>query len=897
MALASGSRLGPYTVGTSLGAGGMGEVYRARDTRLGREVAIKVLPADVAGDAERRARFEREARAVAALSHPNILALHDLGTEGETLYVVTELLDGETLAERLRSGALPVRKAIEIAIAIARGLGAAHEKGIAHRDLKPANVFLLADGQVKLLDFGLARETTATPGDTTTQSALTDPGTVLGTAGYMAPEQVRGQAVDGRADLFALGVVLYEMLTGQRAFARESTVETLNAILKEDPPELTTARAGLPPALDRLVRHCLEKSPAERFQTARDVVFALEGLSGTGTAVAASGSAPATGPGAWRRNPRLAWGVAGVAVAATVAAGLALAALVAATRTATGDGSGTARLPMRFQVPWPTRADVTDASSVKFLEIAPDGRHLAIVSDGVLWVRSLDQVDAVRLDRTDGASYPFWSPDSQTIAFFADGELRRIPRTGGTPQRLAPALEARGGTWGPDGTIVFSADQGLRGLSRVPAGGGPVMAATTLDRPRLSSAHRYPQFLPDGRFLYLYLDGDAATAGVYVASLGGGAATRVLDGNDWAVYAPMPGRTTGHLLFARGDALMAQRFEPQTLTLSGSPVVVAEPVSAAQHSGHSRMSVSTTGTLAHSDFYNVPSALTWFDRAGRRHGVAATTVAYQFSLSADGRAAVAVDRPFGRGGDVWAQPRPDAALTRVTFSGARANPVWSPRGDRLAYTTYGTLGLAQFGIYWSGEANASAESQILATDTLPYLYGWMPDGSAVVARLDEGVVAVPLDASHPRVPLSEPSRQDIQFPQVSPDGRWLAYSTDVDGRGRVIVQAIPPTAARWQVGADGGAMPRWIRRGAAVIYRGPDGRLREAAVRASAPGMPPRLDVVSEVVLDVRVPAPDQRYHTYDVTPDGQRVLVDLPAEGPLLPTTIVLNWQAALAQ
>lgn len=276
-----GSRLGPYEIVSALGAGGMGEVYRAKDSRLGRDVALKVLPADMARDPDRRARFEREARAVAALSHPNILAIHDLGTDADTLYVVTELLDGETLADRLRQGALPVRKATEIAVAVARGLSAAHGKGIAHRDLKPANIFLLADGQVKILDFGLAREMTAASGATETQAALTDPGTVLGTAGYMAPEQIRGQQVDGRADLFALGIVLYEMLTGTRAFARETTAETLTAILKEDPPELTTARTDLPPALDRIVRHALEKNPAERFQSARDVIFALDALLGS----------------------------------------------------------------------------------------------------------------------------------------------------------------------------------------------------------------------------------------------------------------------------------------------------------------------------------------------------------------------------------------------------------------------------------------------------------------------------------------------------------------------------------------------------------------------------------------------------------------------------------------
>ena len=330
MALARGTHLGPYEVVSPLGAGGMGEVYRARNARLGPDVAIKVLPPDVAQDADRRTRFEREARAVAALSHPNILALFDIGTEGDQLFVVTELLEGESLAERLTHGALPVRKAVEIAVAIARGLSAAHGKGIAHRDLKPANVFLLSDGQVKILDFGLARDVTASSGATQTQSALTDPGTVLGTAGYMAPEQIRGQPVDGRADLFALGVVLYEMLSGTRAFARETTVETLNAILKEDPPELAATRTDLPPALDRIVRHCLDKNPTERFQSAHDVAFALDTLtnlrdSGEARLVPSGPHEPEPVSGAaLDRAPRRTWPFAaalvGVAVAAAAAA-------------------------------------------------------------------------------------------------------------------------------------------------------------------------------------------------------------------------------------------------------------------------------------------------------------------------------------------------------------------------------------------------------------------------------------------------------------------------------------------------------------------------------------------------------------------------------------------------
>jgi hypothetical protein len=477
-----GRELGPYRVLDKLGEGGMGEVYRARDSRLGRDVAIKVLPDAVSADPDRLARFEREARAVAALSHPNILSLYDFDTDGGVTYAVMELLEGETLRERLNGGALPVRKSVENAVQIARGLAAAHAKGLVHRDLKPENVFLLHDGQVKILDFGLAR---AVSSDTATSETIagTDPGVVLGTVGYMAPEQVRGEAVEARADLFALGAVLYEMLSGQRAFKRDTPAETMTAILREDPPDFTPRRGDIPPALERIARHCLEKNPAERFQSARDVAFALESLSGSGTATTISAVAPARRRGRW-----LVWPAA---VAARVAAGIVGAFLRPSPRAAPVWLS-LAPPHDRFAF-YPAPAVSPDGRSIAFWARSPENKVM-------LWVRNLDAPVARALPGTEitgpepepALVEPFWSPDGQRIGFLANLQLRIVPAGGGSPVTVAEALNPRGGSWCDDGRLVFTPTAGGP-VFVLPGAGGPPVAVpgTGLDLPL-----DFPECLP-----------------------------------------------------------------------------------------------------------------------------------------------------------------------------------------------------------------------------------------------------------------------------------------------------------------------------------------------------------------------------------------------------------------
>jgi predicted Ser/Thr protein kinase len=492
MPVAAGTRLGPYEIVAPLGAGGMGEVYKARDTRLDRLVAVKILPAALAADPQLRDRFEREAKAVAAISHPNILALHDVGHAGDVTFAVMELLDGETLRDRLKAAAphgLPVRKTIDYALQIARGLAAAHEKGIVHRDLKPENILITSDGRAKILDFGLAKQrldraalATMTP----TFAGGTTPGTILGTVGYMAPEQVRGLDVDHRADIFAFGAVVYEMAAGRSAFQRDTTADTISAILHNEPRELTELDPSLPPALDRIVRRCLEKSAAERFHSAHDVAFALEMASGDRGSSSITTSPTAGTAVTSKRWRLLAASAALIVLGAVVGGGIAL--------SIRRDGAA----PQRFHLAVlpPAKVAVVDA-----LALSPDGQSVAFV--GVdenavahLWIRRFAEREARALPDSDAAAFPFWSPDGKSLAFFAQGRLKRIELAGGPSRVLASVAAPRGGTWNNDGIIVFAPNSG-DGLYRVSAEGGPATRLTTLDTGRREVSHRWPVFLPD----------------------------------------------------------------------------------------------------------------------------------------------------------------------------------------------------------------------------------------------------------------------------------------------------------------------------------------------------------------------------------------------------------------
>ncbi|HVH28601.1 MAG TPA: protein kinase, partial [Vicinamibacterales bacterium] len=582
MSLSSGARLGPYEIVAPLGAGGMGEVYRAHDSRLGRDVAIKVMPTAFSADAERLQRFEQEARSAAALNHPNILAVHDIGQHDGSPYIVSELLVGETLRERLNVGAVPVRKAVEYAIQIAHGLAAAHEKGIVHRDLKPENVFLTSDGRVKILDFGLAKLTQAEPAlaglsALPTVSPNTSPGVVLGTVGYMAPEQVRALPVDHRADLFAFGAILHELLSGRRAFARDTAPETLAAILNEDPPDLGAAAAAIPPALVRIVDRCLDKSPSRRFQTASDLAFALNGLSDASSASRAAPPRTHRIHRAW-----LGWGTAAL-----------LLATLAPVAYQHLRERPSAPSPMRFQIP-----PVVELAVPGNFSLSPDGRHLVFVgrgSDGIarLWIRAMDSLEVRALpgsEAGDATPPPFWSPDGRFLAFDAGGRLKKLDVSGGLPQTLGevPGV-AVGGSWNRDGDIIIGNTAG--GLLHVRETGGATSPVTVLDPARKEEFHLLPTFLPDGRhFVYLRISPSAPEAsGAYIGTLDAKpeeqSAERLLPYEVGLTYVGGTDSGPGRLLFLREGTLMAQPFDATRLALVGSPVPVAERVGSFRDGG------------------------------------------------------------------------------------------------------------------------------------------------------------------------------------------------------------------------------------------------------------------------------------------------------------------------
>ncbi|MFN2482222.1 MAG: protein kinase [Pyrinomonadaceae bacterium] len=578
-------RLGPYEIVSPLGEGGMGEVYRAKDTRLGREVALKVLPAAVSRDADRLRRFGLEAQSTSELNHPNILTVFDVGAHDGTSYIVSELLEGETLREALDDAPLSVRKAVDYAQQIARGLAAAHERGVVHRDLKPENVFVTSDGRIKILDFGLAKVTERTGGDAAqtnvpTRKINTDPGTVMGTVGYMSPEQAAGRRVDHRSDIFSFGAVLYEMLTGKRAFRGDTAIETLNAILKEDPPEFSSvSNRALPPALESVVSHCLEKKPERRFQSASDVAFALEALS------AHSGSNSTTiishAPTARAMNrERLIWiGVSSLLfLAAAALAFIHFSRAQTATRT------------VRLSLATPERA-----TSPARVTVSPDGARVVFVARSaegkrVLWVRPLDALAAQPLAGTDDAVAPFWSPDSRSVGFFANGKLLKVDAAGGRPQALCDAGENRGGAWSRDGVILFG---GVEGLYRVSAQGGTPQLATKID-PK-EEAHRWPYFLPDGRhFVFL---ADAATTEdhhIRVGSLDSQESRILFGAVSTVAYAP-----PGYLLYVSQGALVAQGFDAVALKLTGDPATVAEHIAEVGQNHEFDFSVSEGGVLAY----------------------------------------------------------------------------------------------------------------------------------------------------------------------------------------------------------------------------------------------------------------------------------------------------------
>jgi serine/threonine protein kinase/Tol biopolymer transport system component len=878
MTLASGTKLGRYEIRSKIGEGGMGEVYRARDEKLNRDVAIKVLPASLSQDEDRLRRFEQEAQAAGALNHPNILAVHDVGTHDGSPYIVSELLAGEELREQLNDGSLPQRKALDYAQQIAQGLAAAHERGITHRDLKPENLFITTDGRVKILDFGLAKlrplRSESVSSEIDTRKQITDPGTVMGTVGYMSPEQVRGHDADHRSDIFSFGSILYEMLAGQRAFRRDTMAETMTAILKEEPPELSETNAKISLPLEKIVRRCLEKKPERRFHSAHDLAFAIESLSGTATNSGQTLTALTTLSTRSRMTKHLPWIVAGVLFIALLAA---LPFVISSLR----------RAPVETPV---TRLSVLppEKSTLTTVTVSPDGRRLAFIATDatgkrLLWVRPLDALVAQPLAGTDDAIQPFWSPDSRFIGFFAGGKLKKIEVMGGPPSTLCNALNGRGGAWNRDDVIIFAPDN-RSGLSRVSAAGGEPSPVTTLDSSRQESTHRFPQFLPDGRhFLYFARSIQHENSAIYVSSLDQPPAKRIISTDTNVAYAP-----PGYLLFTRDTALMAQAFDVASLGLTGAPFPVAEHVGRLRSNNEAYFSVSETGALVYQSGGTVKSQLVWIDRSGKQLGAPGPPGEYSFPALSPDEKRVAMDRDDPQTGtfDIWLLDLARGIPSRFTFDPANdVYPVWSPDGSHIVF---GSNRDGAYGLYQKSSSGAGSEEAISKPSERGYPTDWSLDGRFILYTQTGpdtlwDLWVIPLFGDRQPIPFLQ-TKFDETNGVFSPDGKWIAYESDDSGTSQVWVQSFP-AGSKWQVSNEGGGEPRFRRDGKELFYLAANGKLMAVEVKANTSG------------LEFSAPKPLFDTHSqnrYSVTADGQRFLINKPVEeSASAPITVILNWTA----
>ncbi|HYG81117.1 MAG TPA: protein kinase, partial [Pyrinomonadaceae bacterium] len=821
-----------------------------------------------------------------ALNHPNVLAVHDVGQHDGAPFVVSELLEGETLREKLRGAPLSQRKAVDYASQIARGLAAAHERGIVHRDLKPENIFITSDGRAKILDFGLAKLTQGDGRQSQTEIPTwrvdTGPGAVMGTVGYMAPEQVRGRRVDHRADIFSFGAVLYEMLTGRRAFRGESAADTLSAVLKEDPPTLSESNRNVAPGLERLVLHCLEKDPAARFHSAHDLAFALEALSGA-TAVSGERATPAhalTGRGA-RRRELIAWGVAGAALLA------ALVALVLPLWRAPQEAPAAAT---RFLITQPGEGEVSGAPV-----ISPDGRRVVlVVRDAAgkqsLWLRSLDALDAQQLAGTEAGSQPFWSPDGRSIGFIAAGKLKKLDVSGGPVQTLSDAVSV-GGAWNRDGVIIFSRSS-TEGLYRIPAAGGTPEPLTTLDKSRNEYVHAWPHFLPDGRhFLYVAGASPREKSAIFLGSLDSKQTRLLLDVESSVSYAP-----PGYLLYAREDTLVARPFDADRLELTGEAVPVVKQIGFTLSNARAHFSVSETGTLLYrSSTAAADTQLVWFDRAGKQLDTVGAAGHYSdIRLSPDGKR-VAFQRLDTEKGasDIWLIELARGTTSRLTFDPANdGDAVWSPDGSRVVFSSM-REGLPN--LYQKLSSGAGGEELLLKTEDAKFANDWSPDGRHVLynamTRQSSDLWVLPLFGERRPEPFVRTDFQESGG-RFSPDGRWIAYTSDESGRYEVYVQSFPASGGKWQVSNGGGGSPRWRRDGRELFYLSADGQLMAVEVDGSSDTFEARLPVP---LFKPRVGAISGD-SPYDVAADGRRFLVNMPVEeNAPAPVTVVLNWTADL--
>ena len=902
MSLASGTRLGPYEILSALGAGGMGEVYRARDTRLDRTVAVKVLTHTLAADASFRERFAREARVISQLEHPNICSLYDVGDHDGTAFLVMQFLEGETLSSRLSRGPLPLDQALRSAVEIAGALDRAHRAGIIHRDLKPANVMMTKTG-AKLLDFGLAKTASHAAGVSefsmlpTTPPGLTAHGTILGTFQYMAPEQLEGPEADARTDIFAFGAVLYEMVTGRKAFAGKSPASLIGAILKDDPPPIADAQPQTPPALDRVVRTCLAKEPDERWQSARDLQRELRWID--------SSAADLRSPALRGIRERVAWIVAGLALASLIGLVASMVSRPAASRPGI----------VRFDLALPPGMSFASGPANPHLAVSPDGRRIAFTVNnasnrGVIVVRELGDLQAhaltgteIRLDTGTGNGLPFWSPDSRYIGFFAEGALKKVDANGGPVQTLCRVRTGEGGTWNEDGTIVFAPD-GTDRLYRVSDAGGTPVPVTTLETSHKEQSHRYPWFLPDGRhFLFVAMPNRR----LHIGSLDSPERTDLFGVDSKALYAD------GHLLFVRNGTLLAQPFDATRLRVMGESFPIAENIAINLGLARASFAVSPAGVLTYRAApIGAGTQLTWVDRTGTPKGVIGKSALQRGpQLSPDGtHVAVTMADPSTNTRDVWLWDVTTGVRTRFTFDAAdEAAAVWSPDGSRLVFNSRRRDPV--FDLFQKPSSGVGVEETILADD-MPnkFATSWSSDGRFIVFDSADATSSqkgdlwlLPMTGDRKPIQLTQTPFNELNG-RFSPDGEWIAYQSDESGTVEVYVTTFvapgpsgnpagitPPI--KKLVSTAGGVQPRWRRDSKELFYLTADNVLMAVPIkgqgRTAEFGTPQRLFEIT------RTPGAGG---AYDVSVDGQRFLFNKAVEdtGPS-PITVVLNWTSGFGK
>jgi serine/threonine protein kinase len=889
-----GTTLGPYRVVSKLGEGGMGEVYRAHDTKLNRDVALKVLPELFAADPDRLARFKREAQVLASLNHPHIAAIYGFEDSGSVHALVLELVEGPTLADRIADGPIALDDALPIARQIAEALEAAHDHGIIHRDLKPANIKVREDGTVKVLDFGLAKalEPSTRPGDLTHSPTMVSPaatfaGVLLGTAAYMSPEQARGKVVDKRTDVWAFGCVLFEMLTGGKPFEGETLTDTVAAIVKNE-PDWRALPADTPPALRSLIVRCLKKEMLQRLRDIADARFQLEEVSQD------SSPGPVVLP---RRNYQA---LSGWALSILL---LGAALFFAARPSRTSPRAEVISFPVFPPEKTSFAPQLNTTLNVPSFALSPDGRALVFCAEAAgarpaLWVRTLDRIDVRELPGTQGAQDPMWSPDSRWIAFFAEGQLKKVPAAGGAVQVISPSTtDVRGGSWGPDDFILLGS--GTNPILRVNASGGTPTPVTVVDASQLESTHRTPQVLPGGHdFLYTILSGRPDHSGVYVASLDGKTKKALVHLQTSAVYAP-----PGFLLFVDGDTLLGQEFDVERLATNGQPFLVADHVG--RNTGYvSAVSSSLKDAIAYAGPITQSGRLTWIDRTGR---VTASAVASEadyvdFRLSPDEtRLAASVVDPKTNTVELWVTDLTRSSSTRFVGGGVvTASPLWSPDGNQLIFRSTRT-GVSEF--FQRSAAGGGADrpvlpfgayhaAQIPAQNLIDT--DWSPDGRTVIFSTPapasgNDLWLLPVGTPEKAVKFIASPGEDLHG-NFSPDGRLVAYTSNESGRFEVYVETVPRSDRKWTVSTGGGYEPRWRADGREIYYLAEDRRLVAVVVGAGpAFGIP-------QPLFQTRVPEGVTANRTHYVpSRDGQRFLVNTASDTPASPITIVLNWMAGL--